>query len=117
MSGTEQPAQWRFEHGWPLVGLAWGALVGAGTATVPFLLVMLTGGEVPTLDSDWVLPALWVVVLAVAGTMYGAVVGLVTGLAVMLAVGRDPVVRAARRTPATVALLVVPLAALCLWWL
>lgn len=117
MSGAEQSAQWRLEPSWPLLGLAWGTLLGVGTATFPFVLAMLTGGEVPTLDSDWVVPAFWVGLLAVVGAVYGAVVGLVTGLVVMLVVGRDPAKRAARRTRATMALLVVPIAALCLWWL
>ncbi len=81
------------------------------------MLVVLTGGEVPTLDSDWLIPAVWVVLLAFTGLAYGATVGLVVGLVVMLAVGRDPAARAARRTPAAVALVVVPLATLALWWL
>ena len=36
---------------------------------------------------------------------------------VMLVVGRDPAVRAARRRPAALALVVAPLAAMALWYL
>ncbi|WP_159081617.1 hypothetical protein [Nocardioides sediminis] len=117
MPGTEPCAQRRFEYGWLLAGLAWGALLGVGTATVPFLLVMLSGGETPTLDSSWLVALMWVVLLAISGATYGGMVGLVTGVVVMLVVGRDPAVRAARRRPAALALVVAPLAATALWYL
>src|SRR5690606_26678341 len=109
--------QQRFEHGWPLAGLAWGVLLGVGTASVPMLLAMLSGGGTPKLDSTWLVPLMWLALLAITGAIYGGLVGLVVGVVVMLAVGRDPEVRAARRKPAVLALLIAPLAALTLWHL
>lgn len=117
MPGAEPVAQRRFEHGWPLAGLAWGVLLGVVTAVVPMLHVMLSGGETPRLDSRWLVPLLWLVLLAITGAMYGGTVGLVIGVVVMLVVGRDPDVRAARRIPAALALFIAPLAALTLWYL
>lgn len=114
MPKTEPLAQRRFEYGWPLAGLAWGVFLGVGTATVPLLLVMLSGGGTPKLD-DWLVPMMWVVLLAITGAVYGGLVGLVLGVVVMLVVGRDPEVRAARRKPATLVLLFAPVVALALW--
>jgi hypothetical protein len=116
MPATEPFAQRRFEYGWPLAGLAWGVLLGVGTATVP-LLVMLSGGGASKPDSSWLVPLLWVALLAITGAWYGGLVGLVIGVVVMLVVGRDPEVRAARRKPAALALLIAPLAALVMWYL
>jgi hypothetical protein len=117
MPGTEPFARRRFEYGWLLAGLAWGALLGVGTATVPLLLVTLFGGETPRLDSSWLVPLMWVVLLSITGAVHGGMTGLVIGVVVMLVVGRDPAVRAARRKPAAVALVIAPLAAEALWYL
>lgn len=115
MPGAEAVAQQRFEYGWLLAGLAWGALLGVGTATVPFLLAMISGGENAEPHSSWLVPLMWVVLFAITGAVDGLTVGLIVGVVVMLVVGRDPAARAARRKPAMVALLVVPLAVVVLW--
>jgi hypothetical protein len=78
---------------------------------------MLSGGGNPKLDSSWLVPLMWVVLLAITGAIYGGMVGLIIGVVVMLIVGRDPAARAARRKPAALALLVAPLAAVALWYL
>lgn len=117
MPATEPLAHRRLEPVWPLAGLAWGVLLGIGTAVVPIVLVMLLGGAASEWDSAWLVPLMWLALFAITGAIHGGMVGLVIGLVVMLVVGRDPEVRAARRTPASLVLLLAPLAALALWYL
>jgi hypothetical protein len=107
----------RFELGWPLAGLAWGVLLGIGTAVVPMILVMLPGGAASELNGAWLVPLMWLALFAITGAVHGGMVRLVTGVAVMLVVGRDPEVRAARRKRATLVLVLAPLALLALWYL
>ena len=117
MDATGYEPQRRYEPGWLLAGLGWGAFLGLATATAPMIFHLLTSGEVPALDDSLIVPLMWVVLLGGTGAMYGGVAGMLVGLVVMLAVGRDPEVRAARRVPGTVALLAVPLVLLALLWL
>ncbi|GAA5116294.1 hypothetical protein GCM10023339_24620 [Alloalcanivorax gelatiniphagus] len=117
MPETGPLAHRRFEHGWLLAGLAWGVLVGIGTAVVPIILVTLAGGAASEPDSAWLVPLMWLGLFAITGAIHGGLVGLVVGVGVVLFVGRDPDVRAARRRPATLLLLLAPLAVLTLWYL
>ena len=106
----------RYEPGWLLAGLGWGVFLGLATAIAPMIAHLLTSGEVPGLDDSLVVPLLWVLGLGVSGGMYGGVAGMLVGVVVMLAVGRDPEARAARRVPGAVALFAVPLVLLVLMW-
>ena len=105
----------RFEPGWLLAGLGWGATAGFYGALVRLGVHVVTS-DGAGLDAPLLL-VITAVIFAVSFAIYGGVIGLLTGLVVMLAVGRDPVVRADRRAAATAALIVAPLAVLTfLWW-
>jgi len=106
----------RYEPGWLLAGLGWGVFLGLATATAPIIFVLLTSGEVNGLDDNLIVPLMWALFLGTYGAMYGGVAGMLVGLVVMLAVGRDPEARAARRVPGMVALFVVPLVLVAVSW-
>jgi hypothetical protein len=82
MPETEPLAHRRFEPVWPLAGLAWGVLLGIGTAVVPIVLVMLLGGAASEWDSAWLVPLMWLALFAITGAIHGGMVGLVIGLVV-----------------------------------
>ena len=106
----------RYEPGWLLAGLGWGVFLGLATVIAPIILALLTSGEVHGLDDNLIVPLMWALVLGISGAMYGAVAGMLVGLVVMLAVGRDPEARAARRVPGMVALIAVPLVLIAVLW-
>lgn len=98
----------RYEPGWLLAGLGWGAFLGLAWVIAPTMFHLLTSGEAYGSD-DLIVPLMWAFLLGIYGVGYGGVAGMLVGVVVMLVVGRDPEARAARRVPGTVALLVVPL--------
>ena len=118
-TGYERPGyerSRRYEPGWLLAGLGWGVFLGLATVIAPIILALLTSGEVHGLDDNLIVPRMWALVLGISGAMYGAVAGMLVGLVVMLAVGRDPEARAARRVPGMVALIAVPLVLIAVLW-